>query len=69
MGRIETANDTWRHDKNDPSILTVKFPRLPAIGVIDSKIPRTDGSLKMNEFRIGNLSSLWLATHNFTSLH
>lgn len=46
MGRIETANETWRHDRNDPNKLTVKFPKLPAIGVIESKIPRTDGSLK-----------------------
>lgn len=50
MGRIETARETWRHDRNEPRMLTVKFPRLPAIGVIDNRIPRTDGSLKKDKF-------------------
>lgn len=62
MGSIETANETWRHGRNDPSRYAMKFPKLPAIGVIANRIPRIDGSLKKNKFDEDDdrIQFLWL---------
>lgn len=52
MGKAAHIKETSRHDRNDPKTYTMNSPILEASGPIAIRVPRIDGSLKIEVIKL-----------------